>query len=74
MGKLSHPKRLGLFIFYDRDGIVDDYVEYLLQDISENFTRLVILSNSTLEVSEQKKLEKYSSDIIIRENKGLDQC
>ncbi len=72
MGKLAHPKRLGLFVFYDRDGIVDDYVEYLLQDISENFTRLVILSNSTLEVSEQKKLEKYSSDIIIRENKGLD--
>ena len=51
MGKLSHPKRLGLFIFYDRDGIVDDYVEYLLHDICPNFDHLTILSNSFLEPS-----------------------
>ena len=72
MGKLSHPKRLGLFIFYDRDGIVDDYVEYLLHDICPNFDHLTILSNSFLEPSEKAKLEKFSKDIVMRENKGLD--
>ena len=72
MGKLSHPKRLGLFIFYDRDGIVDDYVEYLLNDLCANFDHLTIFSNSFLEPSEKAKLEKFSKDIVMRENKGLD--
>lgn len=59
-------------MFYDRDNIVDDYVLYLLNDINENFSHLTIISNSQLEKAEKKKLEKFSKDIIIRENAGLD--
>ncbi len=66
------PKRLGVFIFYDRDNIVDDYVLYLLNDICSNFSHLTIISNSELNETEKKKLEIFSKDIIIRENAGLD--
>lgn len=65
-------KRLGIFIFYDRDNIVDDYVLYLLNDICSNFSHLTIISNSQLQETEKQKLEKFSEDIIIRENAGLD--
>ena len=26
-------RRLGLFVFYDKDGVVDEYVEYLISDL-----------------------------------------
>lgn len=65
-------KRLGLFVFYDRDGIVDDYVIYLLNDLMENLDDLVVISNSDLNKNEKKKFTKFTNNIIIRENKGLD--
>lgn len=65
-------KRLGIFVFYDKDGIVDDYIPYLLNDISENLTDLVIVCNGLLGDEGKSKLEHLSDKIYIRENKGLD--
>ena len=65
-------KRLGVFVFYDKDNIVDDYVIYLLEDMCKNLDDLVILSNSTLNKQEKKKLLKFTNKIIERENIGLD--
>ena len=30
---LENNNRLGIFVFFDKDGIVDDYVTYLLDDL-----------------------------------------
>lgn len=65
-------KRLGVFVFYDRDSIVDDYVLYLLDDMMRHLDDLVILSNSSLSRKEKNKFFKYTKTIIERENKGLD--
>ena len=71
--KLSKKsKRLGVFIFYDRDNIIDDYVIYMLDSLNEAVNKILFVSNCELSDEETKKLDKYNIDINIRENIGLD--
>ena len=35
-------KRLGIFLFYDKDGVADRYIEYMLKDIRPCLDRLSI--------------------------------
>ena len=32
----NQNNRLGIFVFYDKDGIADRYVEYYLEDLCRN--------------------------------------
>lgn len=65
-------KRLGIFVFYDKDGIVDDYVTYLLKSIQPYLDRLVIICNGKLNAPGKGRLERFSKEIYIRENTGYD--
>lgn len=69
---LKGNNRLGIFVFFDKDGIVDDYVTYLLDDLSKSLKDLVIVCNGKLSIDGEKKLRKYSQSIHIRENVGFD--
>ena len=70
---MVHLKRLGIFLCFDVEGIIDDYIIYLLDDICENLDELFIVSNGDLTKESQKKLEKYTtSDILFRSNIGFD--
>lgn len=64
--------RLGLFLFFDSEGIVDDYVRYLLDDMNENLSHLCIIVNGELSSQGRRILESYTDDILIRSNKGFD--
>ncbi|MDO4487854.1 MAG: rhamnan synthesis F family protein [Eubacteriales bacterium] len=65
-------KRLGIFVFYDRDRIVDDYVVYLLEKMQDCWNDLVIVSNGFLPEQEAGKLLKFTNHLIMRANTGLD--
>lgn len=65
-------KRLGIFLCFDAEGIIDDYVLYLLDDMIKNLTDLVIVSNGTLLPDSVNKLHKYTNKIMIRPNTGFD--
>lgn len=65
-------KRLGIFCFYDKEGVVDKYVENLLEDLKLNITELIIVVNGNLEYEGKRILEGYSEKIILRQNEGLD--
>ena len=39
-------KRIGVFVLYDEDGIVDDFIEYLLLKMREVLNKLVIVVNT----------------------------
>lgn len=66
-------KRLGIFLCFDKDGIIDDYITYMLDDMCKNLDELCIVSNGNLTSDSIRKLEKYtSSDIIFRPNIGFD--
>jgi rhamnosyltransferase len=64
--------RLGIFLYYDKEGIVDDYILYLLENYSKELTNLIIVCNGVALPDELDKLRKYSSKIMVRENKGFD--
>lgn len=65
-------KRAGIFAFFDDEGYVDKYVEYLLDDITQNLDRLVIVCNGFLTDDSRRILEKYTPDILMRPDTGYD--
>lgn len=64
--------RLGIFCFYDKDGIVGEHIEYLLEDIIKNVSDLCIVCNGILNDAGKAILKKYTNDVLIRENIGFD--
>lgn len=64
-------KRKGIYFFYDKDGIVDQYVPYMLERVHEVVDEILIICNGQLNLKGQKVLEKYG-EVLVRENKGYD--
>ena len=64
--------RLAVYCFYDRDGIVDDYVIYFLKELRKNVSRICCVVNGKLTESGRKSLEECSDEVIGRVNEGLD--
>lgn len=64
-------KRIAVYFFYDKDGVVDSYVEYLLNDFKKNVDKIIIVCNGKLNIQGKTSLEKFG-DVIVRENKGFD--
>jgi len=64
--------RLGIFVFYDKEGIVDDYVYCLLDGMMENLNHLVIVCNGKVQEKGLENFKKYTKDVFIRENIGYD--
>lgn len=68
----SRMKRLGIFCFYDKEGIVDSYVEYLLSELMTVLDRLIVVVNGQVSEDGRYIFSHYTNDLIIRENKGFD--
>ncbi len=64
--------RLLIYFFYDKDGIVDDYVVYMLKHIKPYVKEVIFVSNGDLTQESREKVKPYSEHIIERENKGMD--
>lgn len=65
-------KRVAFYLFYDEQGIVDDYVIYKLNALREFVEHIFVVSNSQLTPESRKKLEAVSDTIFCRENIGFD--
>lgn len=65
-------KRIGIFSFYDKDGIIDDYVIYYLSHMKTALQEIIFVSNGGLALHEEKKLGGLAAEIIIRRNEGFD--
>ncbi len=65
-------KRLAIFSFFDEEGIVDSYIDYLLSEICQIASCLIIVVNGRVTLNGYKLLKKHSNNIIIRKNKGFD--
>ncbi|WP_418969433.1 rhamnan synthesis F family protein [Alloscardovia omnicolens] len=64
--------RLGIFFFYDGQGVVDDYVSTLLAGFQPFFSDLTVVVNGKLNAEGRSKFRQFTDKIIVRENKGLD--
>lgn len=65
-------KRIGIYFFYDKDGIVDEYNIVLLEDLKKNLEKLLVVVNGNLNDEGRLKFEKVADEILVRENKGFD--
>lgn len=65
-------KRIGIFIFYDRDGKVDTYERYFLAALNKHLEKFVIVCNGKLSSQGMEQLKKYTTDIFVRDNTGYD--
>lgn len=68
----EHIKRLVIYFIFDKDGIVDDYILYMLQALKACNNEIAIVCNGKLTVEGRKKLEYITPTIMVRENKGYD--
>ncbi|WP_172119768.1 rhamnan synthesis F family protein [Actinomyces faecalis] len=66
------PRRLGIYFFYDADGVVDSYVETMLADMVTNLDELTVVVNGALTDQGRQLFERYASRVIVRDNVGLD--
>lgn len=66
-------RRLGIFFFYDKDGVVDEYVMYYLEKICPFFKEILIVCNGKLMPEGRNKLEGLdNTTVLVRKNKGFD--
>lgn len=65
--------RLGIFAMYSEDGVVDDYIIFLLDKMLEEvLSELIVVSNGPIKDEYYKKLEKRTTSIYLREDRGFD--
>lgn len=65
-------KRIAFYLFYDKDGIVDNYIVKKISALNEFVDRVVFISNSQLTRESKNKISHVVTDIIERENIGFD--
>jgi len=61
-----------VFVHYDRDNIVDDYVYHYLKELEKNASYLIFISTAQLLDKDVKTLSHHCSKVVIRENIGYD--
>lgn len=68
----EQEKRLAIFAYYDEDGIIDDYIPYLLEQVGGFCEKQIIIVNGTLTKESESMIAPYAAQIIYRENRGYD--
>ena len=58
-------KRLGIFLFNNQNGFVEDYIRFLLDDITSNLSHLCIIANVKLD--DGTSFEEYTNDIFVND-------
>lgn len=65
-------KRLGIFFFYEKEGYVDSFITYYLADLAKSLSELIVVCNGKLSEQGRAAFGKFTDQIVVRENKGLD--
>lgn len=65
-------KRLGVFVFYDAQGVVDDYVTFLLAQMKQVCCEIVAICNGNLTIAGSQRLKQFCANVYQRDNTGMD--
>lgn len=71
LGDQSRPKRIAIYVIFDKDGILDGFRKYYLEKLREVTDCIVAVVNGTLTPESRDELEKLTDDFFVRENTGL---
>lgn len=64
--------RLCIFVFFDKDGHLGKYVEFLLSNLKTNSKLLYVICNGQLDYRSRKKLSNITENIYVRDNIGFE--
>lgn len=64
-------KRLGIYVIYDREGIIDQYVELVLNELRQYVTSLIVVCNFQA-ITRGEEFVNCADRIVLRGNKGFD--
>jgi len=67
-----HGRRLIIYVVYDRDGVVDEFVPYAISALREHATELLVVVNGGVDDSGLRVLEGQADTVLVRENTGFD--
>lgn len=68
----ENNNRLAIYVFFDENGIVDDYIPYFLTDLQKNIKDLIVVCNGQISPEGYKCFEQFTDTILVRDNIGLD--
>lgn len=65
-------KRLAIYFFYNKDGVVGDYVPYYLNELKKFCDETCVVVNAPLSAEGRDILEKSCNRLLVRANEGFD--
>jgi rhamnosyltransferase len=71
-GLLAPRRRIGVYLFYDEAGFVDDYIAVALRAFRAHVDRLVVVCNGPPNARGLQTLRAESDEVVVRTNVGYD--
>ena len=65
-------KRYGVYIFYDKNGIADEYNDVFLRGLKEEVSHLLLICNGQIRKEDRQRLEQIADEVMVRENIGYE--
>lgn len=65
-------KRLGIYVVYDSDGMIDEYIAKVLAGLRMHLAKLIVVCNFTEAKGGRGYIEEYADEIKYRKNIGFD--
>ena len=65
-------KRIGIYLTYDKQGVIDRYIGYMLNALKDCTEYMIVVCNEEKVVKGQEILERYADEVFYRENIGFD--
>lgn len=65
-------RRIAFMLLYDGKGIVDEYIEYMLEHLSRHVDTIIAVSNGPVNEDGAARVKKYAKHLWLHENIGFD--
>ena len=65
-------KRLAFYVFWEKDGVVRNYVTYYLRELKKVAEDILVIANGGMNPEGISKLKESGLDVLQRENYGID--
>lgn len=69
--KKKKPRRIAIYVIYDKDGKLDRFRKYYLQELRKVVDTILGVVSGTLTPESRDELAELTDDFFVRENKGL---
>ena len=69
--KPKTPKRVAIYVIYDKDGKLDNFRKYYLKELRKVVDRIVVVVQGNLTPESRQELQTLADDFFVRENTGL---